>query len=57
MSLAYGLAYLVRFTPWDNDEVPLELSALVEGQRGLALGAVGIRQTAACRAPGDIIGA
>jgi cyclopropane fatty-acyl-phospholipid synthase-like methyltransferase len=38
MSLAYRLMYRVGFTPWDNDEVPHELVALVEGDNALSPG-------------------
>jgi SAM-dependent methyltransferase len=38
MSLAYRLMYLVGFTPWDRDEVPEMLSALVEGTNALPPG-------------------
>jgi SAM-dependent methyltransferase len=31
MSLIYRVMYRIGFTPWDNGEVPAELSAIVEG--------------------------
>lgn len=38
MSLAYRVMYRVGFTPWDTEEVPGELSALVEGEEALPPG-------------------
>lgn len=36
MSFRYRVLYRVGFTPWDQDHVPAELSALVEGPTALA---------------------
>lgn len=36
MSFRYRVLYRVGFTPWDQDHVPVELSALVEGPDALA---------------------
>lgn len=38
MSFRYRVLYRVGFTPWDQDHVPAELSALVEGPDALAPG-------------------
>src|SRR6185437_3619721 len=38
MSLMYRLMYRVGFTPWDTDQVPKELSALIEGAGALPHG-------------------
>jgi SAM-dependent methyltransferase len=38
VSLIYQVMYRVGFTPWDNDEVPAELVALVEGADALPAG-------------------
>lgn len=38
MSLAYRVMYRVGFTPWDTEEVPRELVALVEGEDALPPG-------------------
>jgi len=38
VSFRYRVLYRVGFTPWDQDYVPAELSALVEGQTALAPG-------------------
>ncbi len=38
MSFRYRVLYRVGFTPWDQDHVPAELSALVEGQTVLSPG-------------------
>jgi SAM-dependent methyltransferase len=41
VSLVYRIMYRVGFTPWDNEKVPAELTALVEGRepsRALDLG-------------------
>ncbi len=38
MSLRYRALYRLRFTPWDQDHVPSELSSLVEGPSALAPG-------------------
>lgn len=38
MSLRYRLLYRLGYTPWDQDHVPAELSALVEGSSALAPG-------------------
>jgi SAM-dependent methyltransferase len=38
MSFRYRLLYRVGFTPWDQDHVPAELSALMEGPTALAPG-------------------
>jgi SAM-dependent methyltransferase len=38
MSFRYRLLYRVGFTPWDQDHVPAELSALVEGPTAFAPG-------------------
>jgi SAM-dependent methyltransferase len=38
MSFRYRVLYRVGFTPWDQDHVPAELSALVEGPAALAPG-------------------
>lgn len=38
MSFRYRVLYRVGFTPWDQDHVPAELSALVEGPTALAPG-------------------
>lgn len=38
MSFRYRVLYRVGFTPWDQDFVPAELSALVEGPTALAPG-------------------
>lgn len=35
MSLIYQVMYRVGFTPWDNDEIPAELAALVDGDDAL----------------------
>lgn len=40
MSLAYRIMYRVGFTPWDNGQVPPELSALIEGPGALPGGRV-----------------
>jgi SAM-dependent methyltransferase len=36
VSFRYRVLYRVGFTPWDQDHVPVELSALVEGPAALA---------------------
>jgi SAM-dependent methyltransferase len=36
VSFRYRVLYRIGFTPWDQDHVPLELSALVEGPTALA---------------------
>jgi SAM-dependent methyltransferase len=38
VSFRYRILYRVGFTPWDQDHVPTELSALVEGPTALAAG-------------------
>jgi SAM-dependent methyltransferase len=38
MSLRYRLLYRLRITPWDQDHVPGELAALVEGPTALTAG-------------------
>ena len=38
MSLMYRLMYRVGFTPWDTDQVPKELSTLIEGAGALPHG-------------------
>lgn len=38
MSLLYRLMYRIGFTPWDKDQVPRELSALIEGPAALPTG-------------------
>jgi SAM-dependent methyltransferase len=38
MSLRYRLMYRVGFTPWDTDQVPTELIALIEGTEALPAG-------------------
>ena len=38
MSLRYRAMYRIGFTPWDQDHVPAELAALVEGSTALAPG-------------------
>jgi 2-polyprenyl-3-methyl-5-hydroxy-6-metoxy-1,4-benzoquinol methylase len=38
VSFRYRVLYRVGFTPWDQDYIPAELSALVEGQTALAPG-------------------
>jgi SAM-dependent methyltransferase len=38
MSLMYRLMYRVGFTPWDTDQVPNALSALIEGPGALPAG-------------------
>ena len=38
MSLIYQVMYRVGFTPWDNDEIPAELAALVDGDDALPPG-------------------
>jgi SAM-dependent methyltransferase len=38
VSFRYRVLYRVGFTPWDQDHVPVELSALVEGPTALAPG-------------------
>jgi SAM-dependent methyltransferase len=38
MSLAYRIMYRVGFTPWDTEEVPPELTAIVEGPDALPAG-------------------
>jgi SAM-dependent methyltransferase len=38
MSLMYRLMYRVGFTPWDTEQVPKELSALIEGPGALPPG-------------------
>ncbi len=38
MSLVYQVMYRVGFTPWDNDEIPAELAAVVAGDDALAPG-------------------
>jgi SAM-dependent methyltransferase len=38
MSIRYRLMYRVGFTPWDTDQVPPELSALIEGTGALPAG-------------------
>lgn len=38
VSFRYRVLYRVGFTPWDQDHVPAELSALVEGPTALAPG-------------------
>lgn len=38
MSFRYRMLYRLGYTPWDQDHVPAELSALVEGSSALAPG-------------------
>ena len=38
MSILYELMYRIGFTPWDNEEVPAELIALVDGPGALVAG-------------------
>jgi 2-polyprenyl-3-methyl-5-hydroxy-6-metoxy-1,4-benzoquinol methylase len=38
VSLAYQIMYRVGFKPWDNERVPAELAALVDGPGALAPG-------------------
>jgi SAM-dependent methyltransferase len=38
MSLTYRLMYRIGFTPWDTEQVPRELSALIEGPVALPTG-------------------
>lgn len=38
MSFRYRLLYRVGYTPWDQDHVPAELAALVEGPSALPVG-------------------
>jgi SAM-dependent methyltransferase len=38
VSIAYQIMYRIGFKPWDNDRVPPELAALVEGRDALAPG-------------------
>ncbi len=38
MSLRYRLLYRLGITPWDQDHVPAELTALIEGPTALATG-------------------
>jgi SAM-dependent methyltransferase len=38
VSLRYRALYRMRFTPWDQDNIPSELSSLVEGPSALAPG-------------------
>jgi SAM-dependent methyltransferase len=38
MSLVYRIMYRVGFTPWDSDQVPPELSEVIEGPNALPTG-------------------